>query len=113
MNSLQDKKMLTDEVNVVDGLIRTLDLVVTVFCDEAFRDLEEKIKVSVSTIIRNYFSYSNFDFGKVFTPQDLNRLIYDVNEVRYSTIDNVKDPVTANFNEVIQLNNLTLNVTFI
>ena len=113
LNSLQDKKMLTDEVNVVDGLIRTLDLVITIFCDEAFRDLEEKIKVSVSTLIRNYFSYSNFDFGKVFTPQDLNRLIYDINEVRYSTVDNVKDPVTANFNEVIQLNNLTINVTFI
>ena len=113
LNSIQNKKMLTDEVNVVDGLIRTLDLVVTVFCDEAFRDFEEKIKVSVSTLIRNHFSYANFDFGKEFTPQDLNRLIYDINEVRYSTIDNFEDPVVVNFNEVIQLNNLTLNVTFI
>mgnify|MGYP003111986013 FL=1 len=113
LESIQTKKMLTDEVNVVDGLIRTLDLVTTIFCDESFRDMEEKIKVSVATIIRNHFSYSNFGFGKSFTPQDLNRLIYDITEVRYSTVDNVKDPVVVNFNEVIQLNNLTINVTFI
>ena len=113
LQSIQDLKMLTDEVNVVDGLIRTLDLVVTVFCDEAFRSLEEKIKNSAATTIRNHFSYTNFGFGEGFVPQELNRLIYDITEIRYSTIDNVKDPIQVNFNEIIQLNNLTVNISFI
>jgi len=113
LESIQDSKMLTDEVNVVDGLIRTLDLVVTVFCDEGFRSLEEKIKNSAANVIRNYFSYSNFGFGESFTPQELNRLIYDITEIRYSTVDNIQKPVQVSFNEIIQLNNLTVNISFI
>ena len=105
--------MLTDEVNVVDGLIRTVDLVLTVYCDEAFRDLEESIKISVASLVGNYFSYSNLGFGDVFSPQVLNRLIYDITEVRYSTINNIEDTIVPQYNEVIQLNNLTTNIQFV
>jgi hypothetical protein len=113
LNDLKTYKMLTDEVNVVDGLIRTVDLVLTVYCDEAFRDLEESIKISVASLVGNYFSYSNLGFGDVFSPQVLNRLIYDITEVRYSTINNIEDTIVPQYNEVIQLNNLTTNIQFV
>lgn len=113
LNNLQSYKMLTDEVNVVDGLIRTLDLVVTAYCDESFRDLEESIKIEIASTVSEFFSYSTLGFGDEFSPQTLNRKIYDITEVRYSTVDNVTDTIIPQYNEVIQLNNLTINVEFI
>jgi len=87
--------------------------VVTVYSDEAFRDLEEGIKISVAALIGNYFSYASLSFGEAFSPQHLNRLIYDIDEVRYSTVDNIKETIIPQFNEVIQLNNLTTNIEFV
>jgi len=113
LDGMQDKKMLTDEVVIVDGLIRTLGLIVTVFVDSALYDSEESIKRQVAQVVTSYFSYSRFGFGEVFVPQDLNRQIFDLNDVRYSTVDNIDSNVIVSFNEVIQLNNLTVNVTFV
>jgi hypothetical protein len=113
LSDMETKKMLTDSVNVVDGLIRTVDLVTTIYSDVAFRDLEESIKIDVASRILQYFSYTNLGFGAEFAPQTLNRKLYDITEVRYSTIDNIKDIITPQFNEVVQLNNLTINVEFV
>jgi len=113
IDDIQRYKMLTDDINVVDGLIRTLDLIVTIYCDTAFKDLEESLKVGAATLITSFFSYDRMGFGQEFTPQELNRLIFELAEVRYSTIDNIKDTIIPAFNEVIQLNNLTVNVEFI
>jgi len=105
--------MLTDDVHIVDGLIRTLDLVITIYCDQAFSDLEESLKMEAAGVITSYFSYTAQGFGDSFAPQDLNRKLFELAQVRYSTIDNIKDVITPAFNEVIQLNNLTVNVEFI
>lgn len=113
LGAMQNKKMLTDEVVIVDGLIRTLDLIVTLYIDAALEDSEESIKQSAANIITKYFSYDRFAFGNPFIPQELNRVIFDLNEVRYSTIDNIVDTVQVDTNEVIQLNNLTINVSYI
>ena len=113
LNSVQDKKMLTDEIVVADGLIRTIDLVVTLYIDSAFTDNEEQIKGEAASTIINYLAYSNFGFGTPLITQDLSRLLYDINTVRYSTIDNLEGTVTVDFNEVIQLNNLTINVAYL
>jgi hypothetical protein len=113
LSAMQSKKMLTDEIVIVDGLIRTLDLIVTLFVDSALSDNEESVKQEASNIITNYFSYSRFGFGDAFVPQDLNREIFNLSNVRYSTIDNVKDSINVEYNEVVQLNNVTINVTFI
>ena len=102
--------MLTDEVVIVDGLIRTLDLIVTVYVDGSLVDLEDSIKREAASVIENYFSYSRFGFGTPFTPQELNRKIFELSDIRYSSIDNVSDTINVDFNEVIQLNNLTINV---
>ena len=113
LDAMQDKKMLTDDVVIVDGLIRTLDLITTVFVDSALADSEDSIKRQVADVVTNYFSYSRFGFGEAFVPQDLNRKIFDLNDVRYSTIDNVDRSIKVDFNEVIQLNNVTVNVTYV
>ena len=55
----------------------------------------------------------NRSFGEDFSIAEINRQIFEVEEVRYSTIDNVEQDIPLDFNEIIQLNNLTINVELI
>ena len=58
-------------------------------------------------------SVDNRSFGETFSVADLNRTIFEVEEVRFSTLDNVKQDIPLDFNEIIQLNNLTINIDLI
>ena len=106
-------KMLTDEVVVVDGLIRTLDLVVTARIDKELKPLEGQIQQEIADKILEFFSIDNSDFGKSFIASNLNREIFDLPNVRYATVDNLPEETRVDFNEIIQLNNFTINSVFI
>ena len=101
--------MLTDDVVVVDGLIRTLDLVVTIRIDKDLKPIEGQIQQQVSNVILEYFGVDNADFGQPFIATDLNRKIFSLPDVRYSTVDNLPEVTRVDFNEIIQLNNFTIN----
>jgi len=111
--SMNLKKMLTDELIVVDGLIRTIDLVVTIRMEKELLAKEEEIKLKVKDKVLSYFSVDSNDFGKTFILSELNRDIFSLPEVRFSTVDNFSDDVQVDFNEIIQLNNLTINVSLV
>jgi hypothetical protein len=114
LSALEDKKMLTDEVVVVDGLIRTLDLVVTLTVDSKFRRNEANLIQSARNSIESYMNIDNTDFAEPFIPQDLIRvLLEDATNIRYATVDNVDSAINVGFNEIIQLNNLSLKVDYI
>ena len=113
LEAINDKKMATDEVVIVDGLIRTLDLVTTIRVDEEQRGNEEQIKAKVRNSILNYMNVDNRDFGESLIISELNRKIFEVDEVRYSTIDSIDQNIVIDFNEIIQLNNLTINVQYL
>jgi len=114
LESLDSKKMLTDEVVVVDGLIRTLDLVVTLNIDEKFRRSESVLIQSARNSILNYMGFDNVEFGEPFVPQDLIRvLLGDETNIRYAEVSNVESPIKVGFNEIIQLNNLAIKVEYV
>ena len=113
LEEIEPKKMLTDEVVVVDGLIRTLDLIVTIRIDKDLETIEGDIQQQVSTVILEHFNIDNFDFGKPFVATELNREIFALPNVRYSTVDNVPEVIDVEFNEIIQLNNFTINTILI
>ena len=110
LDAIAKKKMATDDVVIVDGLIRTLDLVTTIKIDKEERENQDQIKARVRDKIMTYMSIDNREFGEAFNVSQINRQIFEVDEVRYSTIDNVGQDVSVDFNEIIQLNNLTINV---
>ena len=56
---------------------------------------------------------STLSFGQKLIIGDLNRAIFELDEVRYSTIDNLSQDVDIDFNEIMQLNNLTVNVNLL
>ena len=110
---IEPKKMLTDEVVVVDGLIRTLDIVVTARIDRELEPQQSRVQQQISNVILNYFNIDNSDFGGPFVGADLNREIFTLPDVRYSTVDNLPEVITVDFNEIIQLNNFTVNIVLV
>ena len=110
LDAISKKKMATDDVVIVDGLIRTLDLVTTIRIDQADQENQVQIQSKVRDKILTYMNVDNRTFGEDFSIAELNREIFEVEEVRFSTIDNVEQDITLDFNEIIQLNNLTINV---
>jgi hypothetical protein len=110
LSSMNDKKMLTDELVIVDGLIRTLDLVITIRIEEEVKRQEPEILALVRNNVMNYFFVDNREFGESFILQDLVRNIHEIEKVRFATIDNLSGDVHIEHNEIIQLNNLTINV---
>tara|TARA_R110002051_G_scaffold63874_1_gene116239 strand:+ start:1966 stop:3588 length:1623 start_codon:yes stop_codon:yes gene_type:complete len=113
LESMNLKKMLTDELVIVDGLIRTLDLVLTIRIDKELKRQEPEIISLVRNTALNYFYVDNREFGQEFILQDLIRSIHDIDKVRFATIDNLDDDIKIEHNEIIQLNNLTVNIVTI
>jgi len=110
IDAIEPKKMLTDEIVVVDGLIRTLDLVVTARIDRELRENSEIIKLKIRDAILSYFNVDNRSFGQSFEPADLARVVFQIPEVIFASVDNYPETVLIDFNEIIQLNNLTINL---
>ena len=102
--------MATDDIVIVDGLIRTLDLITTIRIDREEEENQDQIKARVRDKILTYMNVDNKEFGEDFNVAQMNRQIFEVEEVRYSSIDNIGQDISIDFNEIIQLNNLTINV---
>lgn len=113
LNAINEKKMATDEVVIADGLIRTIDLVTTIKLDREEEENENAIKTKVRDKVLRYFNAENRDFGEDLIIPELNRQVFEVPEVRFSSVDNLDQNVTVDFNEIIQLNNLTINVEYL
>lgn len=110
LEAIEPKKMLTDEIVVVDGLIRTIDLVVTARIDREIRDNQEAIKLKIRDTVLNYFKVDNRSFGQELNPPEIAREVFQIPEVIFATVDNYPEVVHIDFNEIIQLNNLTINL---
>ena len=113
LTAINKKRMATDDIAIVDGLIRTLDLAITIRIDKEEEENQDAIKTKVRDKILTYMNADNRDFGEDLNIAELNRQIFEVEEVRYSSVDNLDQDITIDFNEIAQLNNLTINVVLL
>lgn len=113
LTDINKKKMATDDIAIVDGLIRTLDLVVSIKIDKEEEENQSSIKNKVRDRVLAYMNADNRDFGQDLNIAELNRQIFEVDEVRFSTIDNLDQNVPIDFNEIAQLNNLSINIVLL
>lgn len=111
--AINELKMMTDEVIIVDGLIRTLDLDITLKIDKKYQNIEDLIKTKARSRILDYFNVDNSEFGGAFVPQELLNYLFDIDEIRFGTVNNILAPIQINFNEIIQLNNFTIAVSYV
>lgn len=113
LQAIEPKRLMNTKVVIVDGLIRTLDLVMTVRIDRELKPKEEIIKGKVQDELLNFFNVDNFDFGKSLNISELNRTIFKIDEVRFCTVDNLDSDILVEMNEIIQLNNFTINMVYV
>jgi len=114
LEAMNSKKMMTDEIVLVDGLARTLDITLNLSVDAKYKSIESNIANAVSRVVTEYFNLDNREFGETFYPDDLGKEIFtQVPQVRLAVIDNYKEPIILDFNEIIQLNNFILNFNYV
>lgn len=110
---LNQYRMWSDEVTIVDGVARTLDLVCTIYVDKAREPYIEDIKTKSADKLLEFFHIDNREFGESFNLSELTNHILKTAEVRFFSVDNVSSDVFVNFNELIQLNNFEINVELV
>ena len=110
---IEQKKMLTDQVVVNDGVVRTVDLVITLNVEREFKDLEVTIKRSATLQLLSFFAVDNMDFGKPFEKVELERKLFQVPEIRFAIVENLPQSVNVDFNEIIQLNNFSFDIVYL
>tara|TARA_R110002020_G_scaffold379488_6_gene590760 strand:- start:7231 stop:8841 length:1611 start_codon:yes stop_codon:yes gene_type:complete len=110
LNAIAEKKMITDEIVINDGLIRTIDLVLTCTIDRKFSPVEERIKQKIRSKVFQYMGTENAQFGSPFVRGKLLKAIHELDEVLGTSIDNIDSDLRIGPNEIVQLNNLIINV---
>jgi len=106
-------KMLTDELTVVDGIVRTMDIVSTLYIDRTQRLSSEDIKQRIAEKIVQFFSPDTRDFGSPLILSELINFVLQDPGARFFSIDNYPNDVYVDFNEIIQLNNIEINIQFV
>jgi hypothetical protein len=110
---LNNYRMLTDELTVVDGIVRTLDLAGTLYVDRSQKLSSEDVKQRIANRIVEFFSVTTRDFGTPLILSDLINYILEDPGARFFSIDNYENDIYVDFNEIIQLNNIEMNVQFV
>ena len=113
LEHLNNLKMMTDEISIVDGVIRTLDLNCTLMVDSSDTYRRNAIKQQAADGLLNYFDVDNREFGEALSLSKLQNFMNDIPGVRYFKVDNFPGDIVANINEIIQLNNFELTVDIV
>jgi hypothetical protein len=113
LTHLNTKKMMTDEITIVDAVIRTLDLNCTVMIDASDKYQKSAIKQRAVEGLLSYFDVANREFGETLSLSRLQNHMHEVLGVRYFRVDNFPGDIQANINEIIQLNNFELTMDLI
>ena len=113
LDYFQNYKMLTDDIVVSDGVMRTLDLVATLYIDTSNRRNADNIKQKAANELLRYFNVDNMEFGQVLSLANLNNFMLQVPEVRFFKVNNIDSDIYLNFNEIIQLNNFEFKVELV
>ena len=105
LDYFQNYKMLTDDVVISDGVVRTLDIVATVFIDKSNKRFTDSIQQKAADRLLEYFNVDNLAFGEKLSMSDLSNFMLVVPEIRFFKVDNLPNDIYVNFNEIVQLNN--------
>ena len=113
LDYLGSYKMLTDELTIVDGLIRTLDLKATLFVDKTFKPFEDDVKRTAANKVLSFFDITNREFGERIRIDELNRLLFEIPEIRFSKLTNLTQDIKLDLNEILQLNNVEFTIEYV
>tara|TARA_R100000458_G_scaffold13299_1_gene11104 strand:- start:6215 stop:7837 length:1623 start_codon:yes stop_codon:yes gene_type:complete len=113
LDYFKNYKMLTDDVVISDGVVRTLDIVATVFIDKSNQRFSDSIKAKAADKLVEYFNVDRVGFGQKLSIADLTNFMLTVPEIRFFNVDNLDKDIFVNFNEIVQLNNFEFTIEFV
>ena len=113
LDYFQNYKMLTDDIVISDGVVRTLDLVATLFIDKSNKRFVESIQQKAADKLLEFFNVDNLAFGQKISMADVNNFMLTVPEIRFFKVDNLPEDIFVNFNEIVQLNNFEFSTELV
>ncbi len=105
LDYFQNYKMLTDDIVISDGVVRTLDLVATLYIDKSNKRFIDSIQQKAADKLLEFFNVDNLAFGEKISMAELNNFMLTVPEIRFFQVNNLPENIYVNFNEIVQLNN--------
>ena len=113
LDYFQNYKMLTDDIVISDGVVRTLDIVATLYIDKSNKRFIDSIQQKAADKLLAFFDVDNLAFGQKISLAEVNNFMLTVPEIRFFKIDNLPDDLYVNFNEIVQLNNFEFNTELV
>ena len=113
LDYFQNYKMLTDDIVISDGVVRTLDIVATLYIDKSNKRFIDSIQQKAADKLLTFFDVDNLAFGQKISLAEVNNFMLTVPEIRFFKIDNLPDDLYVNFNEIVQLNNFEFNTELV
>ena len=106
-------KMLTDDIVVSDGVVRTLDIVSTIFVDRSQERFADSIKAKAASQLVEFFNVDRVSFGQKIVLSDIVNFMLTIPEIRYFNVNNLDQDIYVNFNEIVQLNNFEFTLEYV
>jgi hypothetical protein len=113
------KKMMTDFLCIRDGVVLPVDVILDVTIDKFFKKFKEEIQNKISIRITDFFTLSNWEYGKTLKNTEVMRTLSDIREIKdvfvtFTTSDdsNSGSAVTAKYFEIIRNDTVTINLMF-
>jgi len=113
LDYFKNYKMLTDDIVISDGVVRTLDIVATLYIDKSNKRFIDAIQQKAADKLQEYFNVDNLSFGQKISMADVNNFMLTVPEIRFFKVDNLPEDIYVNFNEIVQLNNFEFNTELV
>ena len=113
LDYFKNYKMLTDDIVISDGVVRTLDMVATLYIDKSNKRFIDSIQQKAADKLLEFFNVDNLAFGQKISMADVNNFMLTVPEIRFFQVNNLPDEVYVNFNEIVQLNNFEFSTELV
>jgi len=113
LDYFKNYKMLTDDIVISDGVVRTLDMVATLYIDKSNKRFIDSIQQKAADKLLEFFDVDNLAFGQKISMADVNNFMLTVPEIRFFQVNNLPEEVYVNFNEIVQLNNFEFSTELV
>lgn len=123
LETLNKKKMLTDNLCIKDGEVNYVDINIDAYLNTSYKKFEKEIKEKIAERLEDYFNLNNWEFGKSLKEKDIIKSLSIVKEVKqfdigFTTNKSIEsnkgldDSVVANYNEVLRPDSIHINFIF-
>ena len=119
MEYMNQNKMMTDYLSVLDGTIILVDVSINVVIDKYYKKFEDEIRSNIVTRVQNFFSLNNWDYDQNLRDVDIIKALSDMQQPnRYDIYFTTTDPensgkvVRARYFEIIRPETTRINFTY-